>query len=135
MAAGTIAVIIPINGKFQYLESLLQKLKSQTYPPTEIIVVDNSSEDPGEIPPGLKYFKNYDVPSISGNYNRGAENASSEFLLLTQQDCYPETSHAISELMAALPGTAVAATSRITLPAEVFESYNFWGKVMMAKWL
>jgi GT2 family glycosyltransferase len=134
MKAPTISVIIPIHGGVHLLGPLLERLAAQTLPPSEIIVVDNSTETPRNIPKEIRYFKNGGIRTISGNYNLGAQHATGELLLLTQQDCYPESLNAIEQLVRTLSDGIVAATAEITLPEDVFCTYNFWGQVMMAKW-
>lgn len=148
-----ISVIVPICGGAEQLSPLIHALRSQTVAPHEIIVVDNAPTAADVVPDGVKYLLNRKNRTLSGNYNLGVEHAAGDFVLLTQQDCWPADSRTLARLLAefeengeaasAHHGTpsvgekqpVVAATALVKLPEEVFQTYGFWGKVLMAKWL
>jgi GT2 family glycosyltransferase len=132
-----ISVIIPICGGVDKLGPLFDSLNKQTCPPYEILVVDNGPAltKPPELPTGIRYFHNTGNRTLSGNYNLGATHATGDFLLLTQQDCWPATENTLQQLIDAMKPDVVATTSLVKLPKEVFDSYGFWGKVLMAKWV
>ncbi len=44
-AAGSVTVLIPTVDRYPYLETLLEQLRSQTVPPLEIVIVDQTRKD------------------------------------------------------------------------------------------
>jgi GT2 family glycosyltransferase len=129
-----ISAIIPIYGRMGDLPRLLEHLRRQTLPPHEIIVVD-SSPRPLEGPPaGVQLVPNPEDIGLACDLNLGAVTATGDYLLIIQQDCLPETDHAIEELFAALTPGRVAVASTVNLPHDVWSQYNYWGKVLMARW-
>jgi GT2 family glycosyltransferase len=98
----------------------------------------------------VRYVHNRGITTLSGNYNLGVRHATGDLVLLTQQDCWPANAQTLANLVAefdappvnsrscpAAPqaGPVVAATALVKLPEEVFATYGFWGKVLMAKWV
>lgn len=130
-----ISVIIPIYGRAGDLNNLIEKLKKQTLPPYEIILVD-SSPKPLETPPeGTILVKNPQDIALSWDYNLGAQNATGDFILNMQQDCVPESDTAIENLYKEMTDNRVAIVGTVTLPKELWEKYDFWGKILMARWV
>jgi GT2 family glycosyltransferase len=132
-----VSVIIPICGGADQLGALLDSLRQQTFPPCEVIIVDNGPKPapPARLPENVFYFLNTAIRTLSGNYNLGSKHANGDLLLMTQQDCWPADSKTLATLVSELTDDVVAATSLIKLPGEVFETYGFWGKALMAKWV
>lgn len=148
-----ISVIMPICGGAERLGPLLDSLRSQTVQPDEIIVVDNAPTAAHDVPEGLRYVWNQGIRTLSGNYNLGVEHATGDLVLLTQQDCWPAHSMTLEGLLKEFkvtagddshqdefqslkkPSPVVAATALVRLPEAVFQSYGFWGKVLMARWV
>ncbi len=130
-----ISVIIPVFGKSGDLNHLVQKLNDQTLKPHEIIVVDSNPTPLENPPPGVRHVVNPKDIAYGWDYNLGAQQATGDYLLNTSQDCLPESNRAIEELFDALTPERVAVAAIVTLPKEIWEQYNFWGKVMMARWV
>lgn len=134
-----ISVVIPIYGNVGDLPRLIDTLNHQTLKPYEIIVVDSNPKPLSEIPKGenVKYIKNPVDIALSWDYNCGLKNNTGDFQLNMQQDCRPEDPTALERLynyLMAKPDR-VAAVALVTLPEENFKKYNFWGQVLMARWV
>jgi GT2 family glycosyltransferase len=97
--------------------------------------VDGSPEELKEIPAGVRYLKNPVDLGLSGDYNLGAQHAMGDCLLLMQQDCVPGSETDLEENLRLLTPGRIAVTSSVTLPAENWERYNFWGQALMARWV
>jgi GT2 family glycosyltransferase len=134
-----ISVVIPIYGNVGDLDRLIAALNGQTLKPYEIIVVDSSPKPLAQPPKGdnVKYVKNPVDVALSWDYNLGLKENTGDFQLNMQQDCRPEDPTALERLynhLVSKPGR-VAAVALVTLPRENFEKYNFWGQVLMARWV
>lgn len=133
-----ISVVIPIYGNVGDLPKLIAALNNQTLKPHEIIVIDSNPKhlDTPPAGPNVKYLKNPNDVALSWDYNLGLQNNIGEYQLNMQQDCLPEDACALEKLFQHLnqPGR-VAATALVTVPKPLFEGYNFWGKVAMARWV
>jgi GT2 family glycosyltransferase len=76
------------------LERLLVRLMEQSYPNLEVIVVDNASTDgtsemvEGKFP-WVRLFKLSQNRGV-GSWNVGFENATGEYTLVLDDDCFPE---------------------------------------------
>lgn len=132
-----VSVIIPIYGKAGDLPRLVEALQAQTLRPHEIILVDSSPKPIDSPPPGARLVKNPVDVALSWDYNLGAKEATGDYLLNMQQDCVPEDTAALERMMRQLhevPGR-VSVVALVTLPMENFRQYNFWGQVLMARWV
>ncbi|MGC8742608.1 MAG: glycosyltransferase family 2 protein [Verrucomicrobiia bacterium] len=130
-----ISVIIPIYGRIGDYVRLVEKLKSQTLPPHEIILVDSSPQPLDKAPEGTILVKNPTDIALSWDYNLGAKNASGDFILNMQQDCLPESNTAIEALYKEMTPDRVAVVGTVSLPKELWEKYDFWGEILMARWV
>ena len=130
-----ISAILPVFGNMGDVNRLLDQLNRQTLKPHEIIVVDSSPKPLENPPPGVLYLKNPQDIGLGADINFGAQSASGDYLLIVQQDCLPGNDRAIEELFSALTPTRVAVACTVTLPLEIWERYNFWGKILMARWV
>jgi len=130
-----ISAIIPIYGQMSDLPRLLDRLDHQTLKPHEIIVVDSSPKPLEDAPPGVRLVKNPRDLGLACDLNLGAQMATGDYLLVVQQDCLPENDRSIETLCSAMTPNRVAVASTVTLPREVWNQYNFWGKVLMARWV
>ena len=130
-----ISVILPIFGNSGDLTRLIDKLVSQTLKPDEIILVDSSPKPLESVPKGVRYLKNPEDTGLGGDINFGSQSAAGDFLLIAQQDCLPENDRALEELFNDMTPERVAVASTVTLPPEIWEKYNFWGKILMARWV
>jgi len=133
-----ISAVIPIYGNVGDLDRLIAALNGQTLKPWEIIVVDSSPKALDKIPKGdnVKYVKNPNDVALSWDYNLGLKENTGDYQLDLQQDCLPEDPQALERLFRHLdqPGR-VAAVALVTLPERIYDKYNFWGKVLMARWI
>ena len=136
--APKISAVIPIYGNVGDLDRLIHALNTQTLKPWEIIVVDSSPKALENPPAGdnVKYVKNPNDVALSWDYNLGLKENTGDYQLDLQQDCLPEDSRALERLFNHInqPGR-VAAVALVTLPQRIFDQYNFWGKVLMARWI
>lgn len=132
-----VSVVIPIYGKVGDLPRLIAALQAQTLPPHEIILVDSSPKPLDTPPPGTRLEKNPVDVALSWDYNLGAKEATGDYILNMQQDCVPEDKTALERMLKQLheaPGR-VCVVALVTLPEENFRQYNFWGQVLMARWV
>ncbi len=132
-----ISVIIPIYGNAGNLYRLIERLNAQTLKPYDIILVDSSPKPIDNPPPGTRLVKNPVDIALSWDYNRGAKEAKGDYILNMQQDCVPDDPTALERMYRQLievPGR-VSVVALVTLPAENFRQYNFWGQVLMARWV
>jgi len=133
-----ISVVIPIYGNVGDLDRLIAALNAQTLRPYEIIVVDSSPKHLDNPPQGhnVKYIKNPNDVALSWDYNLGLKENTGDYQLNMQQDCLPEDPTALERLYNHLnqPGR-VAAVAMVTLPQRIYDQYNFWGKVLMGRWV
>jgi glycosyltransferase involved in cell wall biosynthesis len=132
-----ISAVIPIYGNVGDLDRLIAALNGQTLKPWEIIVVDSSPKPLDKNPTGenVKYIRNPNDAGLAGDYNLGLKENTGDYQLNLQQDCLPEDEGALERLFHHLgqPGR-VAAVPMVTLPESYYQEYDFWGKVMMARW-
>jgi glycosyltransferase involved in cell wall biosynthesis len=87
-----ISVIIPAYTSGEQLQACLEALERQVYPPTfEVIVVDNGSNPPLQIPerPNWRIIREERVGSYAAR-NCGLTNARGRFLVFMDTDCIPE---------------------------------------------
>jgi GT2 family glycosyltransferase len=131
-----ISVVIPIYGNAGNLDKLVAALQAQTLKPYEIILVDSSPKPLETPPPGTRLVKNPVDIALSWDYNLGAREARGDFILNMQQDCIPEDPQGLETMFRELgqPGR-VSVVALVTLPEENFRQYNFWGQVLMARWV
>jgi GT2 family glycosyltransferase len=133
-----ISAVIPIYGNVGDLDRLISALNGQSLKPWEIIVVDSSPKPLEKVPRGenVKYVKNPNEVALSWDYNLGLKESTGDYQLDLQQDCLPEDPQALERLFRHLdqPGR-VAAVALVTLPQKAFEKYDFWGQVLMARWV
>ncbi len=130
-----ISAIIPVYGKMGDLQRLFDELNRQTLKPAEIIVVDSSPKPLEHPPSGARFIQNPRDLGLACDLNLGAQTAAGDYLLVVQQDCLPENERSVETLYSEMTPNRVAVASTVTLPREVWEQYNFWGKVLMARWV
>lgn len=137
LSISKISVIIPIYGNTGDLGRLIAVVMRQSLKPYEIIIVDSSPQQLANPPQGnnIKYIKNPVDLALSGDYNCGAQHATGDYLLLMQQDCLPGSDTDLEQIFSLLTPGRSAVTSSVTLPLEYWEKYNFWGQVLMARWV
>jgi glycosyltransferase involved in cell wall biosynthesis len=91
MEADMISVIIPVYNGGRTLPDCLRALQNQTYPPDEVIVVDDgSTDDTAAVAArfGVTVLSQVNAGPAAAR-NRGAEAARGSILLFTDADCVP----------------------------------------------
>jgi GT2 family glycosyltransferase len=96
-------ITVNFNGK-QWLEDHLQALQRQSYPSTEIIVVDNASTDGSadlveRCFPEVRLLRSPRNLGFAGGNNLGMRAARGEFVALVNNDAFPEA-HWLEALVA-----------------------------------
>ena len=133
-----ISVVLPIYGNVGDLSALISALNNQTLKPCEIIIVDSSLKHLAQPPVGdnIKYVKNPNDVALSWDYNLGLKENTGDYQLNMQQDCLPSDDRCLERLYQHLqkPGR-VAAVALVTLPEAIYNQYNFWGGVLMSRWV
>ena len=134
-ATAKISVVIPIFGNEGNLPRLVAALQQQTLPPYEILLVDGSPKPLENPPPGTRLIRNRVGSRLLEDYNLGAKSTTGDYLLFMQQDCLPENSTALERMFRQLTPGRVSVVAMVTLPEDFFRSYNFWGQVLMSRWV
>ena len=84
-----ISVVIPTYNRYEFLKRAVQSVLNQTYPPSELIVIDDGSSDAtSQIQkdfPTLKYFYQTNK-GVSSARNLGITNASCEWIAFLDSD-------------------------------------------------
>lgn len=108
-----VSVILPTLNAEKYLSALIGKLKEQTLPPHEIIVIDSESDDRTVHLArhlGAKVIlverKAFDH---GGTRNLAAKKASGDAIVFMTQDALPQHDRFLEEIVAPLQDTRVAA--------------------------
>ncbi len=126
---GNISAIVITAGRVD-LEPLIGSLHRQSLAPAEIIVV--SPVELPVLPAGVCMLKNTGDSSISAQYNRGAELATGDWLLLLQEDVVlPKLDH-IERLWSKIAPDCVAVASPVQVPVPWGQSY--WERVYWRRW-
>lgn len=114
------SVIVPVYGHWHLVPVLLEKLAGQSFDGNgfEVILVDNGSPDfdpPPDLPPNARVIR-CDTPGSYAARNRGAREATGEWLIFTDADCMPAT-----DWLANLHGEAARRGAGVLLagPVEV----------------
>src|SRR5712691_9672706 len=97
MTGPYISVVVPCYNDGRYLPLLVSRLQAQSYPPKEIIVVDDAStDDSTEIIealkvryPSIRLLRNEQNIGVIHSINRGVEAASGDYLYMTGCDDLP----------------------------------------------
>ena len=88
-----ISVVVPVFNKEPYLKSLFETIYAQTYKPTEVIIIDDSSTDSSltviekyQKKYGFDLLKNKKNMGVSATRNRGILKAKSNYVALLDCD-------------------------------------------------
>jgi GT2 family glycosyltransferase len=131
------SVIICTRDRPEALQRCLASLPQQTYPPREIIVVDNASKDQRTravaAEAGVIYVRE-DRPGLDVARNTGARHATSQIVAYTDDDVVLHQGW-LERLVAAFEDPRIGAATGLVLPAELateaqlhFETYWSFGQ-------
>lgn len=82
-----VSVIVPTKNSAEFLDACLRSIQDQTYKPTELIVVDNSSTDETQLIAKRYTDKVYTKgPERSAQRNYGVRKCSGEYVLIIDSD-------------------------------------------------
>lgn len=139
-----VSVVISMRNAETTVLETLKTITRQKYPIREILTVDNVSEDKSR-EKVLAFAKNSKIPitlikrdkdlGISSSYNLGTKKAKSEFVVFMASDASLPTVFELEKLVKSLKDDqgVVAAYSQNTIPAYIWDSYNFWQKFHSAR--
>lgn len=127
-----VSVIVCARNEERNLRDYLQALLTQDYPEFEVIVVNDGSIDDTRtyLEYWQKRYRNLKLTFVPAGakvgstkklaITLGAKAAQYDYLLLTDADCRPESTHWISEMMKgfALPSVSAAVSQRSGLSAQ-----------------
>ena len=144
-ALNEIPVTIIVSGRnsSSTIRSCLESLAAQEYPIGEILVFDNrSTDDSREIVHEVAKSSNVPIRMIDGGeggtlssaYNKGAQMAKCEILVLCHSDCMiPSTGELRKLITPLLADTSASAAYPIQLmPRDVWTRFPFWQKFLFA---
>ena len=138
-----VTVIVSGRNSSTTLRSCIESLAGQDYPIAEILCFDNrSTDDSREIAHAVAEVSNVPVRVIDGGeggtlssaYNRGANMAKSEIIVLSHSDCMIPSSGELRKLVLPLlaDSTASAAYPIQLMPRDVWRKFPFWQKFLFA---
>ena len=135
-----ISAVIPIYGNVGDLDRLINALNTQTIKPWEIIIVDSSPKPLEKLPQGanVKYIKNPNDRGVElGRTTLGLKENTGDYQLDLQQDCLPGRSvaGAGTAVSTRQPTGARGGSGAGDAAARGVEKYDFWGQVLMARWI
>ncbi|MER8579609.1 glycosyltransferase family 2 protein [Mesorhizobium sp. M1423] len=115
------SVVICTRDRPNELRRCLASLPQQSFPPAEIIVVDNASKGDETrqvvLAAGAIYLRE-DRPGLDIARNRGAQRASSAIVAYTDDDVLLHP-HWLERLVAAFDNRSIGAVTGLVLPAEI----------------
>ncbi len=120
MAARSVSVVVPTRNRPDVLARCLDALARQDDPPAEIVVVDDGSADPAPTRAVADRHPDARVVRLDGRgpaaaRNAGVRAATGDVVLLTDDDCIPDTGWARALSAPLLAGEADA-VGGLTLP-------------------
>ena len=140
-----IAVIIPVHNGATTIRKTLQSLLQQGIKLSELIIInDNSTDNSDEILNNFSFPDNFKLKilnhttsyGLAYSYNEGIKHTSSDLIITLHQDVILKPD-AIRQLIKPFFETGdesiVATTHIVEHPFDVWNYYNFWGKVYFAK--
>ena len=86
--AGLVSIVIATKDRQNSLDRLLRSLQCQDYRPCEIVVVDDGSEPPVELPPRaeIRHFRNSKSLGVCAARNLGISHAVGEYIAIFDDD-------------------------------------------------
>jgi GT2 family glycosyltransferase len=91
-ARPVVSVVVLSHDRPEYLPTVLDSIRAQTYPALEVVVVDNRSARSAEIARLVSAYEGFRLvtqPNLgyTGGMNRGLREAAGEYVYLTVDDC------------------------------------------------
>ena len=138
-----VTVIVSGRNSSTTLRSCLESLASQDYPIDEILCFDNrSTDDSREIARAVAESSSVPIRVIDGgeggtlstSYNKGAQMAKCDIIVLSHSDCMIPSSGELRKLITPLVSvpSASAAYPIQLMPREVWCKFPFWQKFLFA---
>ena len=138
-----VTIIVSGRNSSTTLRSCLESLAGQEYPIDEILCFDNrSTDDSREVAHSvaaasrvpIRVIDGGDGGALSSAYNRGAQMAKSEIIVLCHSDCMIPSSGELRKLIVPLVSdlSASAAYPIQLMPREVWCKFPFWQKFLFA---
>lgn len=134
-----VSVIVPTRNSSTTVLKCLESIVKQKYPITEIIVVDNNSQDES-VALVKKFTKSSKIPikiiqrkqnmGVGSSYNAGVAKAKADFVIFLHSDSCPATNDEMKKLVEPVITSpyVVASYPTAIVPYSVWETYNFWQK-------
>ena len=138
-----VTIIVSGRNSSTTLRSCLESLAGQDYPIDEILCFDNrSTDDSREIARSvaatsrvpIRVIDGGESGTLSSSYNRGAQMAKSEIIVLCHSDCMIPSSGELRKLIMPLVSDLSASASYPIqlMPREVWRKFPFWQKFLFA---
>jgi glycosyltransferase involved in cell wall biosynthesis len=139
-----VTVVLPMRNASSTVIKALESIRFQTYPISEVILVDNvSSDNSVEVVKkfakrnprmNIKVIENKKDLMVAGSYNIGIKAAKTSFVALVQSDCCYTSSTALATLVDPLlkDSEIVATYGFVENPLSVWKKYSFWEKCLLA---
>lgn len=137
-----ISTIIPMRNSETTIIKTLRSLEKQTIKVFEIIIIDNVSTDSSidlvqnysKGSNNIKLILNKKNIGVGGSYNKAVNLAKGDLLVFMHSDSVLPTKYELSKLIKPHSNKDVVATySHIVLPEYVWNKYNFWQKLLLAR--
>ncbi len=136
-----VTVIISGRNSATTIQKCLESIAAQDYPIGEILVFDNGSSDDSRAivesvavmePVPIRLIDGGAAGTISSAYNRGAEMATCDVVVLCHSDCMLPTAGELRKLVTPLretPGASVAYPRQL-MPRDVWRRFPYWQKLL-----
>lgn len=139
-----VTVIIPVHNSATTLKTVFDSLERQKYKISQIVVLDNNSDDQS-FKIMTEFSKSSSSPvtiirhstdrGLSFSYNEALAKAKTEFVITLQSDCVIRDSDGIDKLLEPFveDPKILASCSRQITPYEIWKKYNFWQKALFSR--
>lgn len=140
-----VSIVIPMRNSETTIIETLSSLNKQNHPIREIYIIDNVSKDNSIKLVNDFRNKNKKIPifilinkhnlGVGGSYNKGVKKAKSPLIVLMHSDSSLTSSNELGLLVGPFyrNKNVVATYSTIILPRRIWNTYNFWQKVLSAR--
>lgn len=141
----TVGVVIALKDSETTIIPALQSLVKQSYPITQIMVIDNVSTDNSialvesfkrkyhRIP--MRIIKHRINRGVEGSYNEGARILGTDFVVFMHADTKLPSVRELEKLVEPMKkdSTVIYSTPRVTLPLSLWKTFNFWQKCLLVR--